>query len=206
MNRCLVVIIYGGCLLGFALQAGAQGTVTFGGAIVTTNRFSTGANGKISPSSNYHFGLYVGATATEAELSTTPVLVVTPAANAFPGQIGSDIQTVFGHSPGETLFFVVKGWDGNAPTYETSGNDPRNLVGGVSHVGEMTTGLGGGSAPPFFLFTGIGGIGANDLVLTSIPEPSALVLSSLAFTACALHARHRKSCGSKNRHLFRTWP
>ncbi len=197
MKKFLFVITLGLGLLAVPRPAGAQGTVSFAGAVVTTNRISTGANGLISPSSNYHFGLYLGATATAAELSTTPVLVITPTASAFPGQISAATQTVFGHSPGETLFFVVKGWDGNPSSFEAAIADGSNKYGGESHVGEMTTGLGGGSAPPFFLFTGPGGIGANDLVLYSIPEPSALVLSSLAFAACAWHVRLRKIGGPR---------
>ena len=198
MKKFLFGITFVLGLIAVPRPVGAQGTVSFAGAMVMTNIWGNPVTGKISPASNYHFGLYFGATEFLAFESTRPVLVITPAANAFPGQISSAVQTLVGVQPGEKPFFVIKGWDGIAPTYE----DATSLGGGyqlasfvgVSDVGQITSGLGGGTAPPFFLFTGPGGIGANGLVLVEDPEPSTLVLSSLGLAALAIHIRRRKIC------------
>ncbi len=199
MKKFLFVITLGLGLLAVPRPSGAQGTVSFAGAVVETNNWGTQVHGKISPASNYHFGLYLGATAAAAQSSTTPAFVITPAANAFAGTISSATQTIAQHPTGETDFFVIKGWDGNAPTFEAAisgvGGYQFPTHAGISGVGQFTTGLGGGSTPPFFLFTGPGGIGANGLVLVDGPEPSTLVLSSVGFAALAIHIRRRKICG-----------
>ncbi len=202
MKSYLFLITLGFGLIAAPRQVDAQGTVSFAGAVVATNIWGNPVTGKISPASNYHFGLYFGATEYLAFESTRPVMVITPAANAFPGQISSAVQTILGVQPGEKPFFVIRGWDGNAPTYEAAiglgGGYERPSFVGVSNVGQITTGLGGGTAPPFFLFTGPGGIGANGLVLVEDPEPSTLVLSSLGFAALVFRFRRMKSVSSKH--------
>ena len=145
--------------------------------------------------------MYLGATAAAAQSSTTPSFVITPAANAFAGTISSATQTIVNHPTGETDFFAIKGWDGNAPTFEAAisgvGGYQFPTHAGISGVGQFTTGLGGGSTPPFFLFTGPGGIGANGLVLVDGPEPSTLALSSIALTALVFRFRRMKAVSSR---------
>ena len=196
----LIVIAMGLGVLAVPREAGAQGTVSFAGAVVNTNNIFLGTSGKISPASNYHFGLYLGVTAAAAHSSTTPALLITPAASAFAGQISSATLTIANHPTGETDFFVIKGWDGDAPTFEAAvghvGYQYPSYA-NVSGVGQITTGLGGGSAPPFFLFTGPGGIGVNGLVLYEDPEPCTLVLSSLGIAALVFHFRRREICGQR---------
>ena len=196
MKSYLIGISLGLGLLATPRQVEAQGTVSFAGAAVYTNFLPTQTSGKISPASNYHFGLYLGATAAAAQSSTFPAFVITPAANAFAGTISSAIQTINGHPTGETDYFVIKGWDVDAPSFEAAIAGGQARYTAISAVGQITTGLGGGSAPPFFLFTGPGGIGSDGLLLIrdGSPEPSALVLSSLGIAAFVFHFRRRKMC------------
>jgi len=189
MKKFILSSTIGVAVVAAALNAGAQGTVSFGGANVTTNNTTTSVTGKIAPASNYTFGLYLGATATAAQASTTPAFVITPAANAFAGTISSATQTLTGHAAGESDFFVIKGWNGGASSYETALSGGTASYAGVSAVGSAT--LGGGTSPAFFLFTGTGGIGAAGLVLTPVPEPSTFVLGGAGLAALAFLRRRK---------------
>ena len=172
-------------------RVGAQGTVSFANAVIYTNDYRTQAHGIMSPASAYTFGLYLGTTAAAAQASTTPAFVITPAANAFAGTISSATQTIVGHSTGETLFFVIKGWDGGASSFEAALASGTASIGGISGVGYITTGLGGGTAPPFFLFTGPGGIGSTGFVFAFVPEPSAFALGGFCLAALAFRKRRK---------------
>ncbi len=197
MRSSILVI---GLAFGLAVsprQVQAQGTVSFAGAVVMTYDWRGQPSGKISPASDFTFGLYLGTTAAGAQSSTTPAFVITPAANAFPGTISSATQTISGHPTGETDYFVIKGWNGGAASYEIGLSTGTSFISGVSAVGQITTGLGGGSAPPFFLFTGPGGIGANGLIFTPVPEPTAFQLGGVALAAIAFFARPAKSSGGR---------
>lgn len=191
MKKFILSSTIGVAVVAAALNAGAQGTVSFQNANVITNNTTTSVTGKIAPASNYTFGLYLGATATAAQTSTTPAFIITPAGNAFAGTIGSAIQTVANHPTGETPFFVIKGWNGGSTSYETALSGGTASYAGVSAVGQATTGLGGGSSAAFFLFTGTGGIGANGLVLTPVPEPSTFVLGGAGLAALAFLRRRK---------------
>ena len=191
MKKFILSSTIGVAVVAAALNAGAQGTVSFGGANVTTNNTTTSVTGKIAPASNYTFGLYMGATAAAAQSSTTPAFIITPAGNAFAGTISSTTQTITGHPTGATDFFVIKGWNGGAASYELALSSGSASYAGVSSVGQATTGLGGGSSPAFFLFTGTGGVGANSLVLTPVPEPSTFVLGGAGLAALAFLRRRK---------------
>jgi len=191
MKKFILSSTIGVAVVAAALNAGAQGTVVFSGANVITNNTTTSVTGKIAPASNYTFGLYMGATAAAAQASTTPAFIITPAANAFAGTISSATQTIANHPTGETDFFVVKGWNGGAASYELALSSGSASYAGFSAPGQITTGLGGGSSPAFFLFTGAGGIGANGLVLTPVPEPSTFVLGGAGLAALAFLRRRK---------------
>jgi len=191
MKKFILGSSIGVAVVAAALNAGAQGTVSFQNAVITTNNTTTSVTGKIAPASNYTFGLYLGTTAATAQASTTPAFIITPGASAFAGTIGSAIQTVANHPTGETDFFVIKGWNGGAASYELALSSGSASYAGISSVGQITTGLGGGSSAAFFLFTGTGGIGANNLVLTPVPEPSTFVLGGAGLAALAFLRRRK---------------
>ena len=197
MKNYLSGITLGLGLVAGPLQVHAQGTVSFAGAVVMTNDWRGQPAGKISPASDFTFGLYLGTTAAGAQSSTTPAFVITPAANAFPGTISSATQIIANHPTGETDYFVIKGWNGGAASYEIGTSTGTSFICGVSAVGQITTGLGGGSAPPFFLFTGPGGVGANGLIFTPVPEPTAFELGGVVLAAIAIFARPAKSSGGR---------
>jgi len=188
MKKLLLSSTIGVAVLATALNSGAQGTVTFGGASVVTSNTVTGATAKIV-NNHYEFGLYLGTTLAALQASTSPVLVL-PNTGPFAGQISSAIQTIANHPAGEVDFFVIKAWDGgNTTSLESALAAGTATMDGISPVGTATL---GSTAGPFTLFgVTTGSIPANSLVLTPVPEPSTLAIGGLGLAALAFFRRRK---------------
>jgi PEP-CTERM motif len=175
------------------IGAFAQGTIYFANnpqfPVYTNNTIGNYGN---APQNNFHVALYWGiAGSTEAQLVQIGPTVGGVADGIFNGGV---YTTPNGTAPGANAMFEVKGWTGNYNTYEAAlaaAAYDSSIQTDTSGAWLNPTGSSAGNPAPMIF----GPSGFNCLFLaslTSVPEPSTLVLAGAGGIMMMAMIRRRK--------------
>jgi len=210
MKKILLTTMIAGAL---AASAFAQGTVGFTASSriwFTTNgvdlvKMPTGAN-PIPGMTGINVAMYLAANGTASPFTATTAGLLsgawTESDNVLHGVVAAGTYvstfTFSGLAGGGAYECLLVGWTGTATDWNTAyqaGGQAYawagSTLGGGSTAWSQGTGAPNGSppTPPTAVVTGAGGF--NNLVFSTVPEPSTLVLAGLGAAALAIFRRRK---------------
>jgi len=195
MKKILLTTVAAAAFTLGTLSSFAQGNVAF--ANQTTTAITNAAGAKlVAAAGTYEFGLYVGASGSQASALTLVATGLNP--NWISGSIADGFfnagnpLTLANNPAGTAIAFQVRGWEvSQGSSYEAALalNTGGGHLYGVSALGSVTPTAPPNGAAPLFGNTGGGLVPA--FAMAVVPEPSTFALGALGVGALALIRRRK---------------
>ena len=187
-------------LVGITSLSFGQGQLNWNntaGTLITVDGVSMPANNPVSTATTYNFGLFFAPAGTAAPTGindpnwqTVAAYAQNSTSAAGAGRFQNPGQaTIPGYAGGTSIAFVIMGWQSTSGGADWAAAKNGLTAFGMSSLGSVAS-LGGGPIPiPSAFGLGAGQVGGFNI--TTIPEPTSIVLAGLG-AASLLMFRRRK--------------